>query len=81
MPALFTRIVIAPNSGVQDSLSKSFVIADPLFVNQKNPEQAGFQLDADSPALKRGFKQIPFDKIGLYISNDRAILSHSIHLN
>jgi len=68
--------IVAPNSGVEDSLSKSFVIADPLFVNQKNPEQGEFQLDANSPALKRGFKQISFDKIGLYISNDRAILSH-----
>jgi len=66
--------VVSPNSGVKDSLSKSFVITDPLFVNQKNPEQGEFQLNADSPALKRGFKQIPFDKIGLYISNDRTVL-------
>jgi len=64
--------VVAPDSGVEDSLSTSFVIADPLFVNQENPEQGKFQLDADSPALKRGFKQIPFDKIGLYQSDDRA---------
>jgi hypothetical protein len=64
--------VVALDSGVQDSLSKSFVITNPLFVNQKNPEQGKFQLDADSPALKRGFEQIPFDKIGLYQSDDRA---------
>ncbi len=64
--------VVAQNSGVADSLSKSFVIADPLFVNQQNPEQGGFRLNANSPALKRGFKQIPFKKIGLYKSNDRA---------
>ena len=64
--------VVAPNSGVEDSLSKSFVIIDPMFVNQKNPEQGKFRLDANSPALKRGFKQIPFDKIGLYHSDNRA---------
>jgi hypothetical protein len=64
--------VVAPNARVEDSLSKSFVIADPLFVNQKDPEQGKFQLDTHSPALKRGFKQIPFDKIGLYQSDDRA---------
>ncbi|MCE5346146.1 MAG: right-handed parallel beta-helix repeat-containing protein [Bacteroidales bacterium] len=64
--------VVAPNSEVEDSLSKSFIRADPLFVNQKNPEQGKFQLAANSPALKHGFKQIPFEKIGLYQSDDRA---------
>ena len=63
--------VVAPSSGVKDSLSKSFIIANPLFVNQQNPEQGKYQLDANSPALKRGFKQIPFDKIGLYIDEYR----------
>jgi len=62
--------VVAPNSGVEDSLSESVVITDPLFVNQENPGQGKYQLSADSPALKRGFKQIPFNKIGLYQSND-----------
>ena len=64
--------VVAPNSAVKDSLSKSFVVANPLFANQKNPKQEQFQLDTDSPALKRGFKQIPFNKIGLYQSAARA---------
>jgi hypothetical protein len=48
------------------------VITDPLFVNPINPEQGKFQLTADSPALMGGFKQIPFDKIGLYKSKDRV---------
>jgi hypothetical protein len=64
--------VVAPNSAVKDSLSESFVIVDPLFTNQKNPKQGGYQLSADSPALKRGFKQVPFGKIGLYQSDNRA---------
>lgn len=61
--------VVAPNSAVEDSLSKSIVITDPLFVNPKNPEKGKYQLSKDSPALKRGFKQITFDKIGLYQHN------------
>lgn len=64
--------IVASNSGVEDTLSKGFVRADPLFVNHENPEEGKFQLDANSPALKLGFKQIPFDKIGLYQSDDRA---------
>jgi hypothetical protein len=63
--------VVAPDSQVEDRSSKSFVIADPLFINRKNPEKGKFQLDTKSPALKRGFKQIPFDKIGLYQSDYR----------
>lgn len=42
---------------------------DPLFVNPEHPEQAGFQLQPNSPALKAGFVQIPFDKIGRH-AND-----------
>ena len=64
--------IVSPTSGVEDSLSKSFIITDPLFVNQKDPEKGKFQLSDDSPALKHGFKQIPFEKIGLYQSDDRA---------
>ena len=30
------------------------------------PEKGNFRLAEDSPALKLGFKPIPFDKIGLY---------------
>jgi hypothetical protein len=68
---------VSPGSGVSDSLSKSFVIANPQFVNEENPEQGKFQLNVDSPALKCGFKQIPFDKIGLYHSDNRASWSVS----
>ncbi len=64
--------IVAPNSAIKDSSSNSFVILDPLFINHNSPEDANFQLSEDSPALLRGFKQIPFDKIGLYKSNDRA---------
>ena len=64
--------IVAPNSAVEDSLSKSFVIANPLFVNQDNPEQRQFQLNPDSPALKHGFTQIPFNEIGLYKADNRA---------
>ena len=37
---------------------------NPLFVNPEKPEAAQFQLQPDSPALKNGFKPIPFEKIG-----------------
>lgn len=33
--------------------------------------RGNFQLRPDSPALRLGFKQIPFEKIGLYRSHDR----------
>ena len=64
--------VIAPNSGVQDSLSKSILITDPMFTDRKNPEKGNFQLDPGSPAFSHGFIQIPFEKIGPYKSNERA---------
>lgn len=63
---------ISSDSEVEDSTSKSIIIADPLFVNPKDPEKGKFLLRNDSPALKAGFKQIPFEKIGLYKSDDRA---------
>ncbi len=64
--------IVAPGSGVEDSLSKSFTITDPMFANSKNPERSHFQVKQKSPALKNGFKQIPFDKIGLYNNNSRT---------
>ena len=64
--------IVAPSSAVKDSLSGSFVIVNPLFTDQKNPKQGGYQLSADAPALKRGFKQVPFNKMGLYQSDNRA---------
>jgi hypothetical protein len=66
--------IVSPTSGVEDSLSKSFIITDPLFINNENPEQGKFKLNANSPAIKLGFKQIPFDKIGLYKDKSRVNL-------
>ena len=40
---------------------------DPQFRNA-----ATFELQNDSPAFKLGFQRIPFEKIGLYQSEDRA---------
>ncbi|MBI2299927.1 MAG: right-handed parallel beta-helix repeat-containing protein, partial [Armatimonadetes bacterium] len=42
---------------------------DPRFAGQ--PPKS-FRLAADSPALKLGVQQVPFDKIGVYRSSDRA---------
>jgi len=63
--------VLAPGSAIKDSLSQSIVIANPMFANQDDPADGKYQLNADSPTLKLGFKQIPFDKIGLYQSKNR----------
>ena len=51
---------------------EGFIRDDPKFANPANPEAGKFQLDNGSPAIKLGFKQIPFDQIGLYQSDDRA---------
>lgn len=45
------------------------VVADPLFVD---PDRGDFTLKPDSPALKLGFKPIPFREIGPYQDNARA---------
>lgn len=45
------------------------VIADPKFVA---PEKDDYRLAADSPAWALGFKPIPVEKIGPYVSDDRA---------
>jgi len=45
------------------------VVADPMFVDA---ERGDYRLRKGSPALKLGFKPIPFAKIGLYKSPDRA---------
>ena len=64
--------IVSPDSQVEDSLSESFIIADPLFKNKTDPEKGQFRLESGSPALAHGFKQIPFEKTGLYQSNNRA---------
>jgi hypothetical protein len=45
------------------------VVADPLFVDA---EHSDFTLKPDSPALKLGFKPIPFREIGVYKDDARA---------
>jgi hypothetical protein len=45
------------------------VVADPLFVD---PAHHDYRLKPDSPALKLGFKPIPFDQIGPYKDDLRA---------
>jgi len=64
--------VVSPETIVLDNTSKSFVVADPMFANPKAPEKGKFQLAPGSPALEHGFRQIPFDKIGLYKSELRT---------
>jgi len=51
---------------------EGFIRDDPKFANPENPEAGKYQLDNTSPAIKLGFRQIPFDKIGLYQSDERA---------
>ena len=57
--------IVSPGSQVEDSLSKSIMIADPLFENKSDPAACDYQLNLNSPALKAGFIQIPFNEIGL----------------
>ena len=45
------------------------VIADPQFVD---PERGDYRLRPTSPALALGFKQLPFEQMGLYESPERA---------
>jgi parallel beta-helix repeat protein len=45
------------------------IVADPLFVDPKN---GNYDLKPESPALKLGFKPIPFDKIGPYKDRSRV---------
>jgi hypothetical protein len=48
---------------------RPLIDVDPEF-SGKPP--ADFQLAEDSPAGKIGFRPIPFEKIGVYASDDRA---------
>lgn len=74
---VMTDNVVAPNSAVKDSLSESFIIVNPLFINQTVPKQGDYQLRNNSPALKLGFKQVPFKKMGLYKSEDKKSSSRA----
>jgi hypothetical protein len=64
--------IVSPDALVEDSLSQSIIIADPLFFDKTDPEEGKFMLLKDSPAFKHGFKPIPFEKIGLYQDEARA---------
>jgi len=66
--------IVSPDSETEDSLSKSIIIADPLFAIKNDPEKSDYQLNAESPAIKAGFVQIPFRNIGLYPDDRRSIL-------
>ncbi len=47
------------------------VVADPLFVDAKNGD---YRLKSESPALKLGFVQLPYDKMGLKVTRFRPVL-------
>ncbi len=66
--------IVSSFSEVEDSLSKSISMTDPLFVINNDPEKSDYQLSAESPAFKSGFVQIPFKKIGLYSDDHRSVL-------
>ncbi|HUX94893.1 MAG TPA: right-handed parallel beta-helix repeat-containing protein [Bacteroidales bacterium] len=69
--------IVSPDSEVEDTLSESITITDPLFINEGDPEESDYQLDPESLAIKAGFVQIPFDKIGLYTDDRRIALPFS----
>jgi hypothetical protein len=66
--------IVSEDSDVEDRFSQSIIIADPLFVNSRDPESGQFRLRNNSPALKLGFKQIPFENIGILPGNGREYL-------
>ncbi len=47
------------------------VVADPLF---RDPAKGDYRLKPESPALKLGFKDLPFEKMGLKITRFRPVL-------
>jgi len=51
------------------TVENNLIDEDPLFVDAENKD---FRLRDDSPAFALGFEPIPFEKIGLYESPDRA---------
>lgn len=64
--------VVSSAEEVRDPGAQGVLLANPLFVNPDNPKVGKFQLQKNSPALNHGFKQIPFDQMGLYKSEERA---------
>ncbi|MDP4282138.1 MAG: right-handed parallel beta-helix repeat-containing protein [Bacteroidota bacterium] len=57
--------IVSSSSETEDSTSSGYTITDPMFINKKNPEKGKFRIENGSPALKLGFRQIPFKEIGL----------------
>lgn len=53
----------------KQGFDRNSVIADPRFLDAKRGD---YRLHPDSPALKLGFKPLPFDQMGLYESPERA---------
>jgi hypothetical protein len=53
----------------EQGLDAHSLVADPLFVN---PRENDYRLQENSPALRLGFKPIPFEKIGPYADPLRA---------
>ncbi len=51
------------------SFKDNLIDADPKLID---PAGGNFKLQKDSPAFKLGFQTIPFEKIGVYSSEDRA---------
>ncbi len=47
------------------------IVGDPLFVD---PKKGDYRLKPDSPALKLGFKELPYDKMGLKVTKFRPVL-------
>ena len=62
--------IVSPASAIEGE--EGFIRDDPKFLIPDDPVSSKFQLDKESPAIKLGFKQIPFEKIGLYPSDERA---------
>lgn len=52
------------------TLEQNFVDGAPNLVD---PDRGDYSLRTDSPALKAGFKPIPFERIGLYVNEFRAM--------
>ena len=75
--AVDNRKWIDLRNGLTDKIvhiEDNLVDVDPHFVDA---ERGDFRVSSDSPALAKGFKPIPFDKIGLYVDELRTSLPKS----
>jgi len=60
---------VEPKAMPHVKFEDNLIDVDPLFTVAP---PADFQLSKDSPAIKVGFREIPFHEIGVYASDDRA---------